>query len=305
MKVAPVPFPVDFRAAVAYTESQGYGPLDAEGIPLVRYQSGKTAYNPTTVAQYALGLHQLWTDAGKQDDLDKFFAQATWFLKRFVERSGGVTWMYDFDYPLYRCRRPWTSGLAQAQVLSVLVRALPWLEGTTDVATVVPRAAKLMLTDVSQGGFAERDEDGNFWWAEYPCVPQAGVLNGHMFAIISMLEVSEVTADPQLQAACSQAVRTACRLLPEYDTGRWVRYDRHHRALASTHYLRHVYLPLLQALHQATGEPRFLEYEGLWRRYSRFPYPELYMCEAQLRRGAALARVVLRRVAGLSGKLNP
>lgn len=250
------------------------------------YPDGVVAYNPVTVCQYALGLHQLWCDTGTDGYRQRFVQQVAWLITaRHAVPQGGAVWLYDFDYPAYGAKAPWTSGLAQAQALSVLLRA--WGLGVDGAgAEVIQEALAPMMRGVGSGGFQGTDRSGCLWWLEYPTDPTSGVLNGHMFAVLTMLEVGEFL-DHNVLAVAEQGVQTVKAMLPEFDTGRWIRYDRRYRRLCSEHYLHHVYLPLIAALHEATRDPVFERYLHRWRRYSQWPYPQVYRLERRVRHVAA------------------
>ncbi|MFH0777896.1 MAG: hypothetical protein V2A71_04610 [Candidatus Eisenbacteria bacterium] len=108
---------VSFKNWVPFVESGGYGPLDGDGVPLVDYAGharitgGRTVYFSVTVAQYALGLYELWLESGSERHRERFLTQVRWLESRAEEaRSGVLVWPATFDFPVYGLRAPLKGG---------------------------------------------------------------------------------------------------------------------------------------------------------------------------------------------------
>lgn len=96
-------------------------PFDDEGVPLVDYKSLGLRRNPVTIAQYALSVLNTYVETGAVELRDEFLRLAEWFVHNANWDRGFAALYYDF--PWLNLRPPWISGMAQGQVISVLVRA--------------------------------------------------------------------------------------------------------------------------------------------------------------------------------------
>jgi hypothetical protein len=265
---------VSFREWVPFIESGGYGPLDKGGVPLVDYSGDARVrgigpvYFAITVAQYALGIFDLWLDTGLEQYRQKFLDLARWLELR-AEPAGrdALVWPAKFDFPVYGLKAPWVSSMAQSQVASVLLRACQ-LEKRDKLQEMAKRAMATFHIPVGEpGGVRYVDGDGYVWFEEYVTDPPAHVLNGFIFSLFGLDEFARVTSDNTARQAWDEGIRTLERKLHLYDTGYWSRYDLLRDCVASTFYHGNVHVPLLRALHLVTGKRVFLDFADKWQKY--------------------------------------
>jgi len=269
---------VNFKNWVPFIEGGGYGPLDAAGIPLVDYErhsgvkGGPTQYFSVTVAQYALGLFELWLETGSDDLRAKFLRQARW-LEEKAERAGDkiMIWPAAFDFPVYGLKAPWISSMAQAQAASVLLRAYS-LEKRQAQADLARAALASFLAPAGQpGGVRFLDADGDVWFEEYVTDPPPHVLNGFIFSLFGLLDYVRVSRERPFVEAWEQGVHTLGRKLSLFDTGYWSRYDLVRDCVASEFYHANIHIPLLVAMYAATENDAFLERARRWEGYLANP----------------------------------
>jgi len=265
---------VSFKSWVPFVESGGFGPLDEEGIPLVDY--GRRAgmgdigqvHFPITVAQYALGLYEMWLETGLERLREKFLKLVRW-LESKAEPVGdvAVVWPSRFDFPVYGLKAPWISSMAQSQIASVLLRAsqLEKREGPRELARKAMATFSIAVGE--PGGVRYVDGDGDVWFEEYVTSPPAHVLNGFIFSLFGLMDFSRVTSDETAKELWEQGVGTLEKKLQLFDTGYWSRYDLLRDCVASTFYHGNVHIPLLRALHLVSGKSIFMHFADRWEQY--------------------------------------
>jgi len=273
---------VNFKNWVPFVEGGGYGPLDERGIPLVDYErhsgikGGARAYFSVTIEQYALGVFELWLETGSDRFRDKFLQLARW-LEENAEKVEDkvVIWPAHFDFPVYGLKAPWISSMAQAQAASVLLRACQ-LEKRPALADLARMALASFLVPIGEpGGVRHVDADGDVWFEEYVMNPPPHVLNGFIFSLFGLLDFVRVSPERPFIEAWEQGVRTLERKLHLFDTGYWSRYDLMRDCVASEFYHANIHIPLLMAMHAATGKDVFLDFAQRWEGYLSSPVSRL------------------------------
>jgi len=261
------PYPINYDASLGEDFSEYE--FDPQGIPLTRFERrADWQHNPITVCQY--GLHHFNRYWWHQDvrSRETFLTQANWLVQNAEAGPGDSTvWYYRISVPLYRITPPWISGMAQGEVLSVLLRAH---QMTTDPSFLdtAHGAFKIFHLSVQQGGVISNFPDGRPIIEEYPSpTMMTGVLNGFIFACLGIYDYALYLDDCQARELFSRMMDSLKANIHRYDSGFWSYYDQHssHR-LASRAYHR-LHIEQLKCLAELTGEPIFRDFERRWRRY--------------------------------------
>lgn len=255
--------------------------LGENDVPSVQY--GQDFYlNPVTVAQYGLSHYGRFLKTNNSLDRSKFLAHADALLG-MQDAEGALR--YPFAYRYYATKKVmepgWVSGMAQGQAISVWVRAYK-LTGDQRYATAATQALKFMKKPVEEGGTWASLKDISPRLAElgipdeYPNQPSTYTLNGALFAMLGLydLSVAGPTASVRLEARqlLDNSVEAMTHLLPLYDIGGFTSYDLAHVTLklegphvAPRYHAAHIYL--LHALYEATGRGTLKLYETRWSSY--------------------------------------
>jgi heparosan-N-sulfate-glucuronate 5-epimerase len=273
----------DFRPALRMVEEGYHGAFDGAGVPLVQYPDGEMHHNAITTAQYALA-NQSAVRHGDAARRGAVRTQLDWLVTE--QESGGAfagCWLMRHDDPKYTwLKAPWTSALASGQALSTLLRG--WQEyGDRRYLEAADRAYH-GLHDAPGLVLDSADE---LWYEEYPAEPPLHVLNGHVYALLGVLDHARATGDPGATERWQRAARTTLRHLRRFDLGFWSAYDLLQREPASVHYQKNIHIPQLRILGMLTGEPAFDEVADRWER-------QLHSRVSRLRRAVAL-RIHARR----------
>jgi len=251
------------------------GPFDAGDVPMLDYKGDiGIQYNPNAVAQYALGLHDLFIDTGNSKYEESFLKQANWFLKNIRVINGDVgLWEYKFDFEYHKgLKTPWHSALAQGQGISVLVRAYLLTKDKTylEISSKAFNAFKHKIDE--PGGVTFIDDNGYIWFEELIFNPPTHVLNGFIYALWGVYDYYLVTKDQESLYLFKEGVRTLKDHIGKYDIGFWSVYHlvpTKLKMIASPYYQR-LHILQLKVMYKITGEEIFLMYANKWKKgYSK------------------------------------
>ena len=242
--------------------NQGYCEFDQNGVPLIDYDrvfslwgkfSGKyfgKQYNTVAIAQYGLAaITRLNLSACIEEKSrlkQQIYACTEWLYLNYVESDNGIYWRYDFDFPPYRVNSGFTSCMSQGFAISLLFRAHQ-IFGDLRFYALAIRARdffKNEAVDINQVNFV-RKFGHLLWFEEYPSNPPSRVLNGYLFAIISLNDSLNYSADLMIADIVKEAVKELPFILKFYDLGCWSKYDFYPGRTATLTYHR-VHLLQLQ-----------------------------------------------------------
>ena len=249
-----------------------YPYVDICGIPRLNYR-GKIGwqYNPIAIAQYGLGHHTLYRRTGNQENRDRFLIVAGWLVRNLERNTAGLSvWNHHFDWE-YRSplKAPWSSGLAQGQGISLLVRAY-WETRDSYYLEAAQRAYQALGMPVKAGGMlAERGQQ--VWIEEYIVDPPTHILNGCLWASWGLYDYWLATGDSTALELFRAVAGSAAERLSEFDTGFWSLYEQsgmRMRMLASPFYHR-LHIAQLEIMSRLTGDKTFKHFAHEWSVYQR------------------------------------
>jgi hypothetical protein len=221
--------------------------------------------SPAALAQLALG----WWEralAGEVGALAAFGRTTALLESRAEQDLDGIRWRYRVAVPKYGLAPPWYSAMAQGQAASVFVRA--YLATCDERYRAIARAAALPLLAASDTDLVTIDEEGPIL-EEAPTDPPSHILNGWIYALWGLWDVSVGLADRRAAARFEASAACLAAMLDRYDVGWWTRYSLYPHRLAD------LAKPFYHALHATqagvmyglTGRPEFAEAASRWRRY--------------------------------------
>jgi len=206
----------------------------------VRLTSDRRRLVPVTVAQLGLAA---WTLGSSNQEWSMVAADVAERLATLLDPDGRLPYLFDFPHT-YPVRAPWSSAMAQGEIVSLLVRvgAETGSEALMDAAALAAGPlldpASELLTRTPQGLVLQ----------EYPTEPVSHVLNGWIFALWGLYDLG-CTGDGPAAAAFRSGAETLARRLHLYRTWPgWSRYD------LFPHPVVHVASPFYHALHVAQLE---------------------------------------------------
>lgn len=252
---------VDTRAKNEYP-----GKLSEEGIPILEVD-GKETFFPITIAQYALGNFDMYFDSKDEKYLKIVELCADWFVREIKEFKPGL-WGYVIErgIPVYNIEGNWISCLAQAQVMSVLVRyySICKEEKYLEIACKLLDSFKV---SVKENGVLAYLNDGYFY-EEYPSNPPSYVLNGFIFGLWGLLDLYLASGNAEAKQLYDKGVKTLKDNIQLYDIKKlgWSRYDLYDfkvKNITSIFYHK-LHINQLKAMYMLTGEKIFKDFYVKW-----------------------------------------
>lgn len=269
-------------------ESPGYYPLqmrlhfhrghfpafDEDGVPLYPAPDGSGyTYYITTMASYALGLWEqmIQTTADNHDLAGHFLAVVNRLLACSVEESPGRA----FRNLNYRTgKRGNLSAMSLGMAASVMLRA--WhLTGDITFKNSATDVLGFFNRDIEDGGIVGRiGPEGLPWYEEYPVPPYNHVLNGKIFSLWGLEEISRCTGSREAEKYFRTGVCSVHKLIDRFDTGYWSLYwipgRTAHPYVASMMY-HNLHILQLEILSEQTGEHGVMETARRFRKYAANP----------------------------------
>ena len=196
-----------------------YTPKDAAGLPVRLYKSVGVQYNPTRIAAYGLAHYNRYITAGGKHHRDTFLRVSDWFMTK----TDGL-WWYDFDWG--ELRAPWLSCMAQGEGISVLVRAY-FLTGDDTYLAQAVRAARPLATPIEEGGVKSFIDGKHPFLEEYPLDKPRHTLNGFLYALVGLLDLTAVDARYAVSTHLDAFVSTLETQWYRWDLDGWSAYDLH------------------------------------------------------------------------------
>lgn len=249
------------------------GPFDGDGIPVLDYFGAiGRQYNPCAVAQWGLGAFQRW-QRGEPEHADSFWRAVDWLSRNLeVDSAGRGFWWYRFDFDAYGLRAPWPSALAQAQGISLLLRAYR-ASGEPRFLAQARQACAAMLLPVGEGGLLRVDGPTTLLEEVVADRPTA-ILDGLIFAVFGLRDYCLVVSDDgRATRILADCIASLARLLPRYDLGYWSRADLYSEQppMPASRFYHGLHVAQLEVLAKLSGEAVFAEYAQRWAVIGRSP----------------------------------
>ena len=179
--------------------------------------------------QWVLGAYEKHLVDGDERSL-KAATDGGRYLVSVMDEGGALP--YGFAMPhTYRLPPPWTCGMAQGQLASLLTR-LHLATGEAAYADAARHALEPLRVPSSEGG-AMGLLDGSPFPEEYPTDPPSFVLNGAIFALWGFLDAGRGLGDDRAAEDWRRGLDTLTRCIARYDTGYWSRYDLYPHAVVN------------------------------------------------------------------------
>ncbi|EDK32457.1 D-glucuronyl C5-epimerase family protein [Clostridium kluyveri] len=264
-----------------YHESE-FTHLDENGLPMVKYSDynggdGSFHYNPVTIAQFSLtafGRYKNGTGTKKQfiDSIDK--------LLSLQSPSGAMRLDFSFKHYINNdiYKPGWVSSLAQGQAISAFVRAYQ-VTGDNKYLDAADKAYMFMCIPVNEGGTKDTSEDldgtDNVFFQEYITTPKSYTLNGFIFTIIGIYDLSQTKDSIYKGDAHKMFVNcndTLLKVIHKYDLGCMTAYDAAYITKKDQYPNMNIqyhasHIELVDAMYSITNNPIYKYYNLMWKSY--------------------------------------
>ncbi len=260
------PYPLDMDPLLALP----HGNLDEAGVPYNEAVGTyyPAAYQPTTIAQYALGRWNAYLNSRDKEHLDSFMIQARWFVEHEVPLANAASgWPIPFAARTYNTPPMWLSAMTQGSVISVLVRAYK-ISGEDLFLQVARRAVRTFELETRDGGVAVSLGNDGVFFEEVASDPPSHILNGYIFALFGLYDYVAYTGDIHIDALIKRSLYALHTIIDKFDMGYWSRYDLLFRTPATLFY-HALHVTLFEALAQLSGCPHCAVLAARWDKYQK------------------------------------
>ncbi|HWR38205.1 MAG TPA: D-glucuronyl C5-epimerase family protein [Patescibacteria group bacterium] len=245
--------------------------FDSEGYPEY-FANGENHRHPTQLVQIGLQRISMYMKTGDSDDLAVAKKYADYLAGSVKVRENqnlkyGLLSIDFFNRHYPFLGNSWISGLLQGQTLSLMLRMyqVTGNEQYKNVADLMYESYKLPH---DQGGFAYRNGD-DLYFDECVSEPPTHILNGHIYAVMGLLDYWRVYRKAETEEMLADSVATVERKLAGYTVPgtAWSYYDDPAQswsgaAGASYHNLHPILLRVLAGM--TSNQNRFLQYADFW-----------------------------------------
>ena len=252
-------------------EVRAANPVD--GAERLRGLTSNRHVNFTSVAQLGIGAWQLARD--EPSWLTVTTAAARWLADE-LDDDGRLLFRWAMPHT-YEIEPPWISAMTQGEAVSLFLRAAPEDDSPEELFSAAARAVMPLLdpspvvTQTSEGPVLQ----------EYPTDPPSHVLNGWIFGLWGLYDVSAmgqadaIPADLARRAssAFEDGISALAARLPRYDTGGWSRYDLfpHPIVHVASPFYHRLHIELLRATNELAPNHGFQQMAARWDRSATDP----------------------------------
>ncbi len=229
----------------------------AEGLARLRMLVELPDVNMTTVVQLGLASWQLGLEQPAWLDVTAKVAE---WLEARMDPDGGLPFLWDMPHT-YELPAPWLSSIVQGEAVSLFVRA-GLLEAAERAARPLVGPSPIVF-QTPEGPVLE----------EYPTTPPSHVLNGWIFGLLGLYDLSIAAAgatsgieDGGAADAFRDGHAALAARLHLYDTGGWSRYDLfpHPLSHVASPFYHRLHVELLRALDLLAPDERLRMFADRW-----------------------------------------
>jgi hypothetical protein len=244
---------------------------NADGILIVNvHLNGEFFEHPAYTAFLGL-LNWNHFQATGQTICQKNFQQALdWLEVKATEDDDKIVWNYTFDYIEggHQLKAPWSSCIGSGFAISLLLRGYVQSKNPKYLK-LATKATEAFFIPQTLGGYLYEEPEKDFHFLEeYPTSTPVHILDGSIFALISLWEMAKITGDEKYLTHFRKLSASLAQNLNRFDfAGGWSYYGNH--GLLSTPAYHRINTWQLKYLHQLTGDSRFLQKHKQWLRYQK------------------------------------
>ncbi|WP_191321794.1 D-glucuronyl C5-epimerase family protein [Colwellia sp. C1TZA3] len=225
----PLIYPIKWHYDDIHRENR-LASVDENGVYVTNYDKitnltsvrGKQ-YNPVNIALMIIHEGKYYSEQKESYQYRDFLRLNLGWLVDNQDAQG--RWYINFDNKISKRtnKAPWVSGLSQGLGISALIRGY-YIFGDDVYLDAAKKAIYPMTTSIADGGVLSINEYGNII-EEYPFEQQnIHVLNGYLYSIIGIYELSLI--DSSYQPMLDEHMGTLTKLLDRYTLfGGWSAYS--------------------------------------------------------------------------------
>lgn len=174
--------------------------LDTKGVLVTKYPKPiLEQYNPAYIAYYGLLNYNKYIERNSAVCLKRVQSCIEWIVENAIDVEFDTIlskkWVYGFDWDNGESalESGWSSAMAQGLIASLLIR---WYYYTKDESflKLAKEVINLYKIDIEHGGVRAKYKEYTYY-EEYPSYPLSMVLDGALFALVGVYELSKIDSN--------------------------------------------------------------------------------------------------------------
>lgn len=170
------------------------------------------------------------------EHIAQFYDAAEWFIRHQDQNTGG--WANPVKRKLgsgfAELQHGWYSAMGQGHAISLLARAYHHSKGDTRYLSAAIDGLKPFRVPSYQGGVLATFLGKFAWYEEYPTSPPSFVLNGFIYSLLGLYDLSTIAPASyahEAMALFEQGMKSLKKMVILFDTGSGTSYDLRHFTL--------------------------------------------------------------------------
>jgi uncharacterized protein YyaL (SSP411 family) len=214
-----IDYPIDFAHLL---EGIHFRNFDKNRVPIQRI-GRNWIYSNSMITAYGLANVQLYLRTGKNELIDLARIQAEYLFENALKSRGQVL-LLEYETTTKKHTGD-ASAMNQGQASSLFLRMYQLLDDERWLDRARDLYHSFYISWDQKGGISYFFEDGSVWLEEYPRPPLKHTLNGALFGVIALQEISEIIEE--LRPLRDRVFRGLEKMLPQFDRGYWSNYHVH------------------------------------------------------------------------------
>lgn len=241
---------------------------DEHNIPLVDYgtkmgESIGVHYNAALVSQRAFQEFEL-IRLNPRHKINGFWKCVHRLHQMIIENSEFAHIPHSYNYPEYKVKKGWESGMTQAQVMQVFLRAF-YLKKDSTYLDKCEALLNRFEYPIEEGGFTIKIDSTHWWYEEYADNNRNSsprVLNGMMYALVGLHEYGTEQKSEKAMFYYQNGMNALLDALDQYDMEGGSYYDNRQKPADKKYH--QVHLDLLMILNNIEDHPKLETYIQKW-----------------------------------------
>tara|TARA_B100000900_G_C20535476_1_gene698164 strand:+ start:72 stop:1040 length:969 start_codon:yes stop_codon:yes gene_type:complete len=269
-------YPINFQYKTNFS-----GEYDKNGIPLLDLssqhwsKSRESIYSPIVISQFALGHYSKYIEKNSKESLEIFIHCAQWILDNssFARINNQDTAIF---YISLDSGSRYKSGMAQGLAISVLCRYY-LIKNQAHILRKIILLLRPMTIAIEKGGLASRLGDGfviEEWSHE-----NYKIFNGHLFALIGILELKKVFPKNNKLLNLSRKLKlSSLNLAKKIDIGTWTLYSLKPGIIKniSSYFYHNLHINLMKGIYILEDDIKFKNFADRWNLQRNSIFNKLY-----------------------------
>ena len=162
--------------------------------------------------------------------VEMFLAAANWLVE---SQDGKGGWRVNATRKMMegiKILPGWYTAMGQGQAISLLCRTYHFTKNKKYLETAL-RAVEIFHIPVENNGVKSKFMDKYTWYEEYPSVPSMHVLNGFIFSLIGLYDLTKIAPKDRIagiEELLNDGLKSLNGMVSLYDNGQGTFYDLRH-----------------------------------------------------------------------------